>query len=160
MTSASGGGRGHGQSRYFLTFKPNLGDSDGGNRVEEAVLTNKFKPCSMAQAAPIWEWWYELTGAGCQHGEACKTGPSCTRGVRWRPRTLVTGAVLPIWDHIVDVIQGGREDRNDVVVSKKKKKGRPVKCVRLAPDSCPPILGLKLKEAPDEGEMLQEAIIP
>ena len=158
-----GGGSARGQTRQFLLFKPNLGDNDGCNRVEEAVLSTNYKPVLAAHAAKIWEYWYDLTEDGCQHGEDCKVGPSCTYGARMRPLTLVTGAVLPIWHHIADVIQGGREQSNAVVVFEdveggKKGKGRPAKCVRVTPAGSPSIIGLQLEE-PDEVEMLREALM-
>jgi hypothetical protein len=59
----------------------------------------------------VWTFWYEHGLANCVHGVKCRkraAGFSCDVGKRRSVENLLTGAVLPVWQHVSEVVKVGR----------------------------------------------------
>ncbi|CAL8463694.1 g3228 [Coccomyxa elongata] len=85
------------------------------------VTEDNYRRVSDKEAEKDWKFWYNYTEKHCTHGNNCavlRRGDNCTYGMRIQKTELITGAVLPIWKVLFDVISSsayGRTGQNDRV---------------------------------------------
>ncbi|BDA48430.1 probable protein strawberry notch homolog 1 [Coccomyxa sp. Obi] len=85
------------------------------------VTEDNYRRVSDKEAEKDWKFWYNYTEKHCTHGNNCavlRRGDKCSYGMRIQKTELITGAVLPIWKVLFDVISSsayGRTSKTDRV---------------------------------------------
>jgi len=125
--------------RWFRIQRPNNSVSSCLDRED---LQRNYVMCSEEDVKELWEFWYQFYANSCDHGAKCKTraaGYTCTRGMRAERVCLITGAVLPVWKYMKDVMnQVGRT------------KWKYLQTVRAELDSGDLVVGLHVPEGMSE----------
>ncbi|GBG27653.1 Protein strawberry notch-like 1 [Hondaea fermentalgiana] len=90
------------RSEKYSIFRPNTGRAALEKTKRE--LDRTYKPIGLEQARSIWENVFAMTKDGCIHGPGCPEGRKCSFGVRIQHVGLLTGAVVPLWTQLAEVL--------------------------------------------------------
>jgi uncharacterized membrane protein YgcG len=97
--------------RVFRCRRPYNSDSPSLSR---ETLVNNYRKLTAHELAPggyatmVWNFWYEHGVLNCLHGAKCRTkmaGLVCNVGKRKSIESLLTGAVLPVWQIVSQVVK-------------------------------------------------------
>ena len=131
--------------RVFRTRRPY--NSDSPNITRNSLLNN-YRKLTDEELAPggyaeeVWNFWYEHGLENCVHGAKCRSkmaGRKCNVGKRRSTEMLLTGALLPVWQVVSQVLKrhggcGGKDGRALRVVRCKTDDGKNLVGLHIRPE--------------------------
>lgn len=91
------------RSERYTIFRPNTGRANLEKTKRE--LKRMYSKVKIATAEAKWTELFEQSATGCAHGPECSEGKSCSYGSRISNVGILSGAVVPLWNQLQEVLE-------------------------------------------------------